>query len=200
MPALVLTLVLALAACSGGSDPSRPAVLADPGSLLRVQVTTADVTAAVDPAPSFPDDVKAAVVAVLDRYLDLAVEAPLTSGKPADKEVGGVFTAPARARLATADRAALLDEGLDAAPELRKGQAKAALTALVLADGSIPVVVAHLTAELGNGVVAGGLRVSRTADLTLVRDGTAWRIDAYDVSVTRQVPGAAPTTTTAKKS
>lgn len=198
MRALAIALVLALAACSGDSDPPRPAARPKAGSLLTVKITAADVTATVQPAPTFPDDLRAAVTRVLDRYLDVAVEAPLTSGKPAGKVVGDLFTGPARARLTTTDRKALLDEGLDAAPGLRRGRAEAALTALALPDGSIQVVVAHLTAELGNGTVAKGLRVSRSADFTIVLDGTAWRIDAYDVAVTRQVPGPAPTTTTAK--
>jgi hypothetical protein len=192
MRASAAALVLALAACSGGPTASSSPTTTEAPARLGVTVTAADVQSAVTPAPAFPADVRDQVVATIDRYLQAASVTAITTGK-APAELEQAFSATARPRLATADRQTLADEGL---PRARVDEARAdvALTALVGPDGSVAVVVARL-AEHVEG--AGGLTVTRTGDFTLVPEDGGWRIDSYDVAVTREVPGQPATTTTA---
>lgn len=191
---VLAALVAAVPACSSGhrTAGSPP----PPGGPPAFTVTGVDVRSAGVPPPPFPDDVRARVVDLLDRYLDQAVVGPLRSGDPAG-DLGGLFTAPALAAVGSADRPALVDEGLPGSSDLRTDAATARLGALLGPDNSVVVVVASLDLRLRKG---GGdpVTVARSGDLVLIPDGPGWKIDGYDVRTARD-SGSGPTTTAAHR-
>ena len=197
-----MTLVVgtATAACSR-SEPSRvtvgrspsppPTVVETPGTPVSFIVSSFDVEGAGDPASV--ERVKAAVVATFTRYLQDGVLAPLRTGGPAG-DLLPLFTARAAAHLgATADRNAFVDEGLppstritDLAPGLR-------LTALADQAGDVVLVAARMDLRLVAGAQGTTITIDRDADLVLVADGDAWKIDAYRMRVTRDTPDSSTT-------
>lgn len=189
-----------LGGCSGADDTatkgksSKPdkGKGAGPGG-FGVTVLATDVQAMAAQAPPFPDDVKAAVSASLETYLDKAVVGPLRTGTPAGAGLDGVFTAAALARLTAPgpDRAAVLEEGAPLAGKVRQERANASLTALTGPGGEVVLVTAQLdlahTVDTEGG--AGSVAVVRSGEVVLVPDG-GWRIDAYDLRTARDTqPG-----------
>ncbi|MDQ2826584.1 MAG: hypothetical protein M3Y04_06465, partial [Actinomycetota bacterium] len=98
-----------------------------------------------------------------------------------------------------ADRAAFTDEGLPPATRIRSDAGVATLAALAGPDGSISVVAARLDLRLRAEVDGASVTIVRTGDLILLPDGNLWRIDAYDLRVSRDSV-AGFTTTTARSS
>ena len=194
---LVAAVVLA-SACSSDSGlmavPTTPPPDAASSSDISFSVTGATVESVRLPPPPFPDDVKAAVAATLERYLREAVLGPLRSGGPAG-DLGPVFTGPARARVDGPDRAALVDEGLPVAEDLEAETATVGLAALAGADGAVTVVTAAIDLRLRTDD-DDPLTIARRGHLVLVPDGDGWKIDGYDVRTTRE-GGEGATTTTA---
>lgn len=140
----------------------------------------------------------AGVLDTLNRYLEAAVLTPLRSAGPA-ADLTPLFTPLSVRRVMTVgpDRAAFIDEGLGApATELRKDTAVARLTALAGADGTMSVVAADLDLKL-TGVVGGApMSLDREGELVLMPEGGTWRIDAWDLKVTRRLADLTTTTTT----
>lgn len=194
---VVLAVVLS-AACSSSKDPgglvdpSPPPPTALP-SATSFSVTGATVESVAQPPPPFPDDVKAAVRATLDRYLQDAVLTPLRTGQRAG-DLGPIFTGPARARVDGADRAALVDEGLPPAADVRADAATVGLAALAGGDSAVTVVTAALDLRVQTGG-SDPVTIVRGGHLVLVPDGGGWKIDGYDVRTTRDSAGGATTTT-----
>lgn len=153
---------------------------------------------AVRVAAEIPDDVRDGIQALLDRYLNDAMLTPLREAE-AVGDLGAVFTGPALDRATGADRLALVDEGLPKVARLEVGDASAHLTALVGPQG-VAVVAAQIHVLLRGLVNTGGLVVERTGELQLARDGDAWKVGGYDVSVTRSGPDGVITTTTTTSS
>ena len=192
--------MLAAAAALAGACASDTGLMAvpttadaPPSADVELSLRVAGVESVGLPAPPFPDDVKAAVGATLDRYLQDAVLGPLRSGGPA-ADLGPLFTGPARARLDGPDRAALVDEGLPAAASVRTEAATAKLSALVGPAGAVAVVTAALDLRLEAGDVD-PVSVARTGHLVLVPAGDGWKIDGYDVRTVRKGGDGATTTT-----
>ncbi|MFN2606416.1 MAG: hypothetical protein ABR511_00775 [Acidimicrobiales bacterium] len=192
--AAVVAILSGAAACShGGGGAARvgPTSTTAAGP-LAFTVSGTDVQSVPSPAPPFPDDVKAAVVDVLDRYLSQAVAGPLTTGRPA-ADLGALFTAPALARVNGPDRGAMVDEGLPTAPGLVLSAASARLVALVPSGTSLTAVAAAIDLRVqtrGSDPVT----VARTGHLVLVPNGSTWKIDGYDLHVTRDSDGGSVTT------
>jgi hypothetical protein len=140
----------------------------------------------------------AAVLDMLNRYLEAAVLTPLRSGGPAGDLVP-FFTPPSVAKVTSPgpDRAAFIDEGLAPVAELRRVRAVATLTALAEPDAVMSLVSAELDLRLTGLVNGAPLTLVRTGELVLLLDRGAWRIDAWDLKVTRTL--ARVTTTTAAK-
>ena len=141
----------------------------------------------------------AGVLQTLNRYLEAAVLTPLRTGGPAD-DLTPMFTPLSVAQVMNvgANRAAFIDEGLAPATDLRKDAAVARLTALAGADGTMSVVTAILDLKLSGLVGGAPLSLERAGELVLVPEGGTWRIDAWDLKVTRRL--AQTTTTTAVRS
>ena len=182
-PALVaVALALALLpSCSG--DGEGP-----PGFALSL--TGTDVQPVRPPAPPFPDDVKAGVMATLNSYLSAAVVQPLRTGRP-PSGVEPLFTAAAAPRLAGPDRAALVEDGAQSG-NVRKDRADVKLTALTGPAGEVVVVTAQLDVALLVASRAGRLAVARAGEMALVPEANTWRIDSYDLRTQRDSPPPPP--------
>lgn len=195
--AVGLVLVLVVRGGSGRSTagPAAGPARAAPGS-LRFTVSGTDVQAVGAPAPGFPPDVQAKVLATLNRYLADAVGGPLRSGRAAG-DLAPVFTAPALARVTGPDRPALVDEGLPKAPSLRTEVATARLRALLGAGNEPQAVSAAVELRVRTGG-SDAVTVARTGSLILVPDGAGWKIDGYDITTARDTADG-PSTTTARR-
>jgi hypothetical protein len=183
------------------SSPSRRAASRDSTSATRPPLTTFRLAGAEVPATgatSLPDPVLNGVLATLNRYLDGAVVSPLRSGTAA-ADLPAIFTATAAQRLAGPDRATLVEEGTPGASRnAGLDDASATLTGLLDASGSISVVAAKVDVVLRAGTSGAPTRVARSGELVLVPDGGAWRIDGYDLRVTREPVGEASSASAAR--
>jgi hypothetical protein len=188
----VATLLVAAACSGGGGHPAQPGATTASGS-PAFSVSGTEVQAVAQPPPPFPDDVRTKVTAVLDRYLQEAVVSPLRSGQRAG-DLAPVFTAAALPRLEGPDRAALVDEGLPKAGDLRADAATARLGALTGSDNAVVAVTATVDVRMQTGG-SDPVTISRTGDLVLVPDGDGWKIDGYDLRTARDSPDGATTPT-----
>jgi hypothetical protein len=142
-------------------------------------------------ATSLPSTVSTGVLATLNRYLDSAVITPMRSGRAAG-DLSTIFTASAAQRLSGADRATLVEDVEPGAGRNgRVDEASARLTGLLDSGGSILTVAAKVDVVLRTGPSGAETRVARSGELVLVPDGGAWRIDGYDLRVTREPVGEA---------
>lgn len=215
MPRRLLLLVAALAllaGCTGsgshafttqssvppGSADTAPAptVAVPPPAPITFTGAGFDLHTAGRVTPAAFEAAWAGVLGTLDRYLAAAVLTPLRSGGPAG-DLTPFFTRPAAVRVMTVgpDRFAFIDENLPPVSEVRKESAVAGLTALAGADGIMSVVTAGLDLRLVGHINGALVTVTRTGELVLVPEGGTWRIDAYDISVTRTIADSITTTT-----
>lgn len=136
------------------------------------------------------------VLDTLNRYLDAAVLTPLRTGGPAG-DLSPLFNPPALARVVPGgpDRFAFIDENLPPVSDLRSERAVAGLTALAGQDGKVSVVTAGLDLHLVGHVAGAPVSVVRTGEVVLMPEGNTWRIDAYDIQVTRSMADDTTTTT-----
>ncbi len=183
-----VALVLCLAACSGSS--------ADGARNVRFVVSSFE-TEGDPPAPGTVDAARAGVTNTLETYANDVVIPSLRSGGR-DADLRPYFSGPAGERAASApDRAAFVDEDLAPAPNVRPTDSypSVALAGLVGRDGQVQIVTAQFTLTLEATGLGAPLTVDRRGELALVKDGAAWRIDSYSVTVTRDTPGSRTTTT-----
>jgi hypothetical protein len=203
---LVVCVAATLGAC-GGSHARVASHAPTSAAPLPVKVTLSGSSllaaggAPPPPAPSTPpaltDPVQAAVLRTVDAYVHDAIEAPLRTGLPATT-VAQWFSAEAAPRLAGADRAALVDEGTPPATSLSTRQATVQLTALAGPDGSVVAVSAALDIELDvRTAESAPFTVAHTGELVLVPEGGQWRIDGYDVRMTRTAANGQTSTSVA---
>ena len=146
--------------------------------------------------PGVQEAARAGVLDTLNRYLEAAVLRPLRSGGPAG-DLTPLFTRPAVDRVMTvgADRFAFIDENLPPVSDVRAESAVAGLNALAGPDGTVSVVTAGLDLRLIGHIDGALVRVTRTGELVLMPEGGTWRIDAYDIEVTRTLADDTTTTT-----
>lgn len=175
----------------GAEAPSPPGDLVFSGAGF-------DLHTAGTVSPATFDATWKGVLATLNRYLDAGVLTPLRSGGPAG-DLTPLFTASAAARVMTPgpERAAFIDEGLAPATAVRRDAAVATLTALAGTDGAMSVVTARLDLRLRAEVDGTPLSIARTGELVLMPEGGTWKIDAYDIRVSRDTV-ATTTITTAR--
>ena len=149
--------------------------------------------------PAVQEATRAEVLGTLNRYLETAVLTPLRSGGPAG-DLTPLFTGPAVERVMTVgpDRFAFIDENLPPVNDVRAESAVAGLNALADPEGTMSVVTAGLDLRLIGHINGALVRVSRTGELVLMPEDGAWRIDAYDIRVTRTL--AEDTTVTTVRS
>ena len=144
-------------------------------------------------APASVEAVKAAVLQTFDRYLEAGVLTPLRTGGPAG-ELTSLFTARAAQHMAaTGDRNAFIDEGLPPAPRIVAVASALRLSGLAGPGGDVVLVSAHMDLTLVAGAQDATVTIDRDADLMLVADGGAWKIDSYRVRVSRDTPESSAT-------
>lgn len=195
----VVAAVLAVSACTDDdSEPASPRPGQPPSDesegAIAWTVHAAEVASAVSPAPAFPDDLMASVRATFDHYLNDAVLEPLRTGGPG-RDLSPLFTATAAPRLQTSDHAAFFDEGLPKADTIRAEGAGLAFTALVAPTGDVQMVAVRMGLRLVAEAEGTPITIDRSGDFLLLAEGDGWKIDGYDVRVTRDTPDGVTTTT-----
>jgi len=185
--------LLALAGCSRSTAaevtigraavPPPTTTVESPATPVTFRVASFDVEGPGKAASV--EAVRAAVLKTLDAYLEAGVLTPLRSGGPAG-ELGPLFTARAAAHMAaTADRNAFIDEGLPPAPRIVALASALRLAGLAGPDGVVVLVSARMDLRLVAAGQVATVTIARDADLVLVADGGAWKIDSYRVRVSR---------------
>ena len=136
------------------------------------------------------------VLDTLNRYLEAGVLIPLRTGGPAG-DLAPLFSGPAAARVVPGgvDRFAFIDENLPPVSDVRSQAAVARLTALAGSDGVMSVITAAIDLRLIGHIAGAPVTVERTGEFVLMPEGGTWRIDAYDVRVTRTLSEDSTTTT-----
>ncbi len=214
-----LVLVACLAVLAGCSEPVSHAYTTQaPATTAPAASTVVEQAAGAQPGPSEEpivitgrgfdlhtagrvgqatfDAAWAGVLDTLNRYLEAAVLTPLRTGGPAG-DLTPLFTPLSVAQVMTVgpDRFAFIDENLPPAADLRQEAALVAMTALAGSDGVMSVIAAALDLRLTGQVDGAPLALNRAGELVLVPEGGAWRIDAWDLKVTRTLARSATTTT-----
>ena len=190
--------LLLLSGCSGPDAPKKAAPRVAGKSVQAPPVTfsvgASELRGSGTTLP-LPPEIQSGVVATLDRYLADAVVGPLRTGAP-PADLSPLFTELAWPRLSGPDRAAIVDEGVPAG-SVTADAAVANLTGLQGADGAVALVGVHIDLRLR----VGQLNVVRSGELVLVPEGDTWRIDGYDLRVSRDsIDGTATTVAAAVKS
>ena len=207
--ALVVTLMLAAGACSGGDDdtPKTGSTLGDSrndsykGSIdLKLGPTT---VASSSDVSTLDRKVAKDVLAAVGDFVDAAVVEPLLSGKQA-KNLERFFGLRVYTRVQTGgkDRAALSDENLpDIAADVEATADPVGLDALVGSDGTVLMIGAKLSLHVRTETADGPLTITRTGGLILEpAAGGRWQITGYDIEVTRKSAGRSTTTTASAES
>jgi hypothetical protein len=202
MPRRICLLVAGLVALTGCSRAishaytTQTTTTQTPSGTTAFTATAFDLHAAGPVSPAAFDAARAGVLDTLNRYLEAAVLTPLRSGGPAG-DLTPLFTKPAVDRVMSVgpDRFAFIDENLPPVGDLHKEAAAAGMTALAGEDGAVSVVTAGLDLRLTGRVGGEPVSITRTGELVLVPDAGGWRIDGYDLKVTRTLPSGATTTT-----
>lgn len=199
-----------VAACGGGDDDDAATATTD-DTEPESTTTTTEVSAAValalgdvavastGPETALDDATKAAILAAAQKYIDVAVSAPLLSGAVGEG-YDTLFDASVAANATGADRAILTDEGItpvNATPTITPTPVR--IDALADGAGALVFLAATFNIDVAGVTDAGPLTINRVNELTFVPgpNGT-WPVTAYRVTVTRTTPDAATTTTTAE--
>lgn len=181
---------VAIAPPAGAAKKPKAVVKLAPGEVV--------VYKTADAPDALPADVQAAVMTTLTGYLNAATVKPLQKGKADDAALGATLALPVVARLAGADRAILVDEGLPkAVSKIKVSGAPVTLTGLADDAGSIVVVTAGIDTSTTTKSAKGPLGIARRGELVLEPDNGTWKITGYTLTVDRTGKGvkATPTTT-----
>lgn len=173
-----------------------PKVSVEPPAPIVITGAGFDLHTAGTVGPAAFDAAWAGVLDTLNAYLEAAVLKPLRTGGPAG-DLRPLFSGPAAERVVPGgpDRFAFIDENLAPVSDVRQEAATAKLTALAGTDGIMSVVTADLDLRLVGHIAGAPVKVARTGELVLMPEGGRWRIDAYDIKVTRTLAEDATTTT-----
>ena len=191
----LVVVLLALTTLVGGAGCSKK----KPTAPARPSTTVASrpITLNVAPSPDTPAAVRDATVALLQRYLDDAILAPMRSGGSAP-DLGPLFTAETENLMDA--RAAMVGEGMPrAGGGVEADAANATITPFRVGD-QVPLVVAQIDLRLrARDVEGAGVTVAHQGELVLVPEGSGWRIGGYDMLATRDTPAGTTTTTAVKR-
>ena len=174
-----------------GSPPSTTATTTVESSDTPVAFTVSSFTVEGPGRPDSVEAVKTAVVRTFDRYLEDAVLTPLRSGGPAG-ELRPLFTARAGEHMWATDRNAFVDEGLPPASRIVAMVSGLHLVGLAEPGGEVVLVSARMDLKLVAGADADAVTIERGADLLLMAEGDGWKIDSYQVRVSRDTPDSFP--------
>ena len=192
---VVVLLALTTVAAGAGCSKKKATARARPTTTVAAGAITLNVA----PSPDTPPAVKDATVALLQRYLDDAILAPLRSGGPAP-DLGPLFTAETAPRIGAGDRAAMVGEGMPrAGGGVQADAANATITPFRVGD-QVPLVIAQIDLRLrARDVEGASVTVAHKGELVLVPESSGWRIGGYDMLATRDTPAGTTTTTAVKR-
>ncbi len=200
---VALAVALPLAACSSGDDDDA-ATKKDGTETSSEAFTKAGVHLGVSKAElvsphqalgPLDKGTTDAVVGIVQKVLLLTSARPLAEGDAPATGLGELFTADAGARVTGPDRKAFFDEGLPHFGGLKDVGSRVRLTALAGSDDPAPaLVVAKYLWDVTNTDRPTD-RVTRTGELSLVKQNGAWKIAAYTIVVRRTVEGETTTST-----
>lgn len=184
------TLAVAMAACSSGGSKSANTPTTRPGTAVTIAAGRVTV-AASGIAGTLSDADRDAVVETVRRYVTAASIDPL-QGRPAG-DLAGVFTPAATVAANGHDRATVADDGLPKATgKVTATATPLAITALADPAGAIVLVGVTLDLHVRAAAAKGPVDVKRTGELVLAKDGTAWKITSYRLTVDRTGAGLGP--------
>ena len=198
----VCSLALAAAACSGDDDDTTPASrpkrtttttpIGAEVTLTRGEVTVSSAGGDV----ALDDATQQAVVDAAQHYVDIATLAPLVDGA-----VGAgyeeLFDTAVRTDATGPHRPALTDEGVPVTTTRATVTATPVrIDALADKDGHVLYVATSFDLDVRARSADGPVTLHRTNELTFAPVDASWLVTAYQVTVERDVPEAAPTTTT----
>ena len=194
----LVVVLLALTTVVGGTACSKKKATAR-ARATSTAAASHPISWNVAPSPDTPAAVRDATVALLQRYLDDAILAPLRSGGPAP-DLGPLFTAETAPRIGAGDRAAMVGEGMPrAGGGVQADAANATITPFRVGD-DVPLVIAQIDLRLrARDVEGASVTVAHQGELTLVPEGSTWRIGGYDMLATRDTPAGTTTTTAVKR-
>jgi hypothetical protein len=202
--------IAALAACSGGgksattTTPKPASSAATSAATTAPAPTTTTTTLTTGPAhlaPPAPASAQASsangagdlaapikdqVTQAFGAYLDAAVGTPLGTGGQA--KLDALLTPNALAKLTPQSRDALADENMPPVNGIKLDQANLALDGFAGPDQSLSVVNATIALQVSGTTAGGAVTIKRNGTLTFVNDGTAWKIDAFNLNVERDTP------------
>jgi hypothetical protein len=149
------------------------------------------------PPVPLPPEIQNSVMSTVHNYVQGALLDPVREGETAEA-IGALFDGVTAPRLEGPDRAVLFEEGLpDLTGSFKPSALPVNLTALSDGAGNFVLVTASFVYSATVEAKQGEIVILRNTELTLVPDGGAWKITAYDVHLTRELPETEPTTTTA---
>jgi hypothetical protein len=203
--AAALSLVVALAACGGGSKhqavkhATTSQKLQVPGAHVELRLASINVQSA-GPAVNLDEKTKVTVMTQTRQYVEDAIVKPLLSGKK-QKGLASLFGPTISAAALGADRAALTDEAVGKVKgDVNAPASQVAMTALVGGDGSVPFIATDFNLNLTSKLGSQPLTIKRHTELTFQKTPSGhWIVTAYRVFAARTVGSKTTTTTTGKK-
>jgi hypothetical protein len=200
--------IVALAACSGGGKIATTTTPKPASSAATTAATTAPAPTTTTlstgpahlaaPAPASAQassangagdlavPIKDQVTQAFGAYLDAAIGTPLGTGGPA--QLDALLTPNALGKLTPQSRDALADENMPPVNGIKLDKANLALDGFAGPDQSLSVVNATIDIQVSGTAAAGPVTIKRNGTLTFVNDGTAWKIDAFNLNVERDTP------------
>lgn len=194
----VALIAVGIVVTSGGGGKEEPKLDTTTSVQLERGELFVESVVPFDAIPSnFPAEASDAAMALLEAYVQEATIEPLRTGTIKDTALPEIFDGPAVARLATLDRAVLLDEGLPkAVGKVTVEGTPIGLTALLDDRKNAVLITASIDIEITAESKKGLMTVSRIGALVLSRQLDAtWKITAWSLHVDRSGPGVTPTPT-----
>jgi hypothetical protein len=180
LPGVLLAVGL-VASCGGDDGAATPTTTTAPAApVVRLDVTDAVLVSDDAPRAELADPVRAEVLGVVERFLQLGTVVPLTTGEVGEG-IEELLTDEARQRFAEEDRSALVDEGTPPSDRVEVVREEATLSGLAR-GGDVELVVVRVALEAAGD---DGARVHRHGELTVVPVDGSWRISGWEMVVER---------------
>ncbi len=185
---LALAGIVVLGACSdGGSTEAGSSTTTRPDASVTVTAGLVGVSSAGPPV-ELPAVDRDAVLAAVTDYVQQATLDPL-DGAPT-KDLAAQLTASAVPALTGPEHDALVDVGVPPATgAVKVTLAPVNLRGLADRAGTIDLVGATVDLTAHAPVAKGRVTIHRTGELMFTREGAAWKLLSFKLTVTRDGPG-----------
>jgi hypothetical protein len=197
--AVALAVAGVLSACSGSDakESDAPARTTTTTTKAATVLLTGGEAVVASAGPDVPIDeaTKQAVLDLSQKYVDIAVLAPLVDGA-VGAEYPTLFDAGVNPNATGVDKAALTEEGtaqVTTSPTVTATPVR--FDGLADANGSLLLVATTFDLDITGETTNGPLQIHRTNQLTFAPVNGAWIITAYRVGVQHATPDATTSTT-----